>query len=175
MISEVESIAGELRASIRRSRVAGSRRGRAGAWEGELDGATGPDLMLLRSNYDVAHAPFVSHRKFIGRFIIRIKIIARELLVQMFERQSSYNAAAARVLSRLDRKLEQIAQQQERIEHRLDALEARIAPAPQPSGVLVQPAGAGELGVPAAGGVNHRLDALERAVQDSRLDLRQRA
>jgi hypothetical protein len=123
---DLDIITGELRASVRRWRVPGIRSGRGGHADGLLDGGCGPDLMLLLSGYDVARAPFTSHRPFIGRLIIMIKNVARELLVQLFDRQSSYNAAAARVLSRLDRKLDQIARQQERLERRLDALEALV-------------------------------------------------
>src|SRR5579884_1323897 len=122
---DLDIITGELRASIRRWRIPGIRSGRGEQTDGLPDGC-GSDLMLLLSGYDVARAPFTSHRPLIGRLIIMIKNVARELLVQLFDRQSSYNAAAARVLSRLDRKLDQIARQQERLERRLDALEAVI-------------------------------------------------
>jgi hypothetical protein len=143
--TEFDEISGELRASVRRWRIPGSRSGRDSQAEGWLEGACGPDLMLLLSDYDVAHVPFISHRPLIGRLIIMIKNIARELLVQLFDRQSSYNAAAARVLGRLDRKLDQLAQQQERIERRLDALEAIVTP-PSESAVRIAPAADGATG-----------------------------
>ncbi len=124
LTSETQSIAAELRASIRRAHVAHSRGTRLQSVDvaDNLDGSIERDLALLRSNSDVAHAPFRSHRPLTGRFIIFIRNIARELLVQLLERQSACNSAAARALTHLSRKLDQIAQEQESIAQRLDAI-----------------------------------------------------
>lgn len=127
--SEAESIAAELRVSIRRACVARSRGMHAHNDSDSVDGLDGAlehDLALLRSNSDVAHAPFRSHRPLTGRFIIFIRNLARELLVQLLERQSACNSAAARALTHLSRKLDQIAQEQERIAQRLDAIESMV-------------------------------------------------
>ena len=122
--SERERIAAQLRASIRKARVPGTRSARGFAFHD--DGSIEHDLILLRSSYDVAHAPFTSHRPLVGRAIIFIKNIVRELVVQLFERQTSFNGAAARAIDHLNRKLEAMAQEHKRIEQRLDALEASL-------------------------------------------------
>ncbi len=161
-IREAESIAAELRASIRKARVPRSRGTRRRIEQSDamsgLDGLIEHDLTLLRANYDVAHAPFTSHRPVIGRFIIFIKNLARELLVQLLERQSSYNGAAARALNHLSRKLDLIAQEQQRIAQRLDTLESMV---------LAQAPGAGPL--------NERIDAIEKAITEPARGLHERA
>ncbi len=99
---EVEKIAAELRASIRKASI---QRAPATAmleevWmptanpitrarislpanAAELDAAIAHDLALLRLNYDIAGPPFTSHRRVLGRLIIVLKDFARELLVQL--------------------------------------------------------------------------------------------
>ncbi len=126
--SAAHSIAAQLRASIRKARVP-RRRGAAGDLEwpdplDSLDQRAEHDLTLLRANYDIAHAPFTTHRPLTGRFIIALKNLARELLMQLLERQTSYNRATVRVLDRLSRKLDLIAQEQQRIAQRLERLES---------------------------------------------------
>jgi hypothetical protein len=160
--SGAESIAAELRASIRKARVPSSpstrrRIERSDAMSG-LDGSIEHDLTLLRANYDVAHAPFTSHRPVMGRFIIFIKNLARELLVQLLERQSSYNGAVARALNHLSRKLDLVAQEQQRIVQRLDALESMV-----------------RAGAPGAGTLNQRIDAIEKAISEPARGLHERA
>jgi hypothetical protein len=122
----------------------------------ELDGAPDHDLALLRSYYDVAHAPFTSHRPLLGRFIIPFRNIARELLLQLLLRQSSYNATAARALSRLSLKLEAFAHEQERIARRLDALEVAAGAA--------GPAATKHRNGLASNGLHDRIEALEDAL-----------
>ena len=86
---------------------------------------------MLRSTYDMAGAPFTSHRQVLGRLIIFFKNIARELLVQLLARQSAYNGAAVRAITHLKHRLDTLADEQRRIMQRLDALEARFGEGPQ--------------------------------------------
>jgi hypothetical protein len=90
------------------------------------------DLQILRSTYDVAGAPFTSHRRRLGPFIIVIKNFARELLVQLLARQSAYNGAAARSITHLNHRLNLLAQEHARMAQRLAELESRLD-AQQPS------------------------------------------
>jgi len=142
--SEAESIAAELRAAIRQARVAGSP-----ALAGNAANATlaaqaqiEPELQILRSTYDVASAPFTSHRRILGPFIILIKNFTRELLVQLLARQSVYNGAAARAIAHLSQRLNALADENARLAHRIAALEADIESgrtAARPSPQLAHP------------------------------------
>lgn len=128
---EVERIAGELQASIRKARVQrprmiSSARITVPQSAFEPDGAIELELAVLRSSYDIAGAPFTSHRRFLGRFIIFFKNIAREVLLQLLARQSAYNGAAVRAIAHLKQRQDTIAEEQRRIAQRLAALEARI-------------------------------------------------
>jgi hypothetical protein len=174
---EVETIAGELRASIRRWRTSASRLARPAAQNhGVLDSSSEADLILLRSNYDVAHAPFSSHRPLLGRFIMFIKNIVRELLVQLLERQTSYNAAAARLLKHLDRKLDRIVQEQQRLERRLEALETRITSQAVRSAARASTGGVLErLDGLDSRQLSHPIDAAEEALDRAASKLRKQA
>jgi len=177
--SDVESIAAQLRASIRKARVPRSRIVRTrveSAAVGELEGAIEHDLVLMRSNYDIARAPFASHRPVLGRFIILIKNVARELLVQLLDRQSSYNGAAVRAISNLGRKLDLIAQEQERLLQRLTVLEARVAPGPPPAVPRISRAASAAKHLDGfdSGGLNERMDAIEEAIGGPRRGLSDR-
>ncbi len=176
-VSDIDIIAGELRASIRRWRIAGSRTARATVLtDADGEGSIESDLILLRSNYDVARAPFSSHRRRIGRLIILIKNAARELLVQLLDRQTSYNAAAARVLSHLDRKLDAIVQEQRRIERRLEALESRVAEiAPSQTGLAPAHSAIESPDAMDSRRLNRRVDAIEKAIDGAPRGLHQRA
>src|SRR5919109_132090 len=71
------------------------------------DGPIAADLASLRSNYDIYHIHFTSHRKAMGRVVLLTKQILRKLLTPILERQLTYNAANARVASYLCTKLEE--------------------------------------------------------------------
>ena len=168
---EVQRIAGELQASIRKARVARSPISVSGIAisEGafEPDSAIELEIAVLRSTYDMAGAPFTSHRQVLGRFIIFFKNIARELLVQLLARQSAYNGASVRAITHLKHRLDTLADEQRRIAQRLDALEARFADGPQQG--LPQQTRTSKGSEPADGfgaPVNQRLDALERAAAE---------
>src|SRR5579883_632374 len=113
-ISEAERIAAQLRAAIRMTPVARGRARAGSAEPGSMEAdALEADLMTLRSNCEIAHAPFRSHRRFAGRFIICIRNLVREIIAQPLERQDSYNRAGLRALERLTRKLDAIAREQD--------------------------------------------------------------
>lgn len=182
---EVEKIAGQLRASIRKASV--QRAPASAALEdvwmptanpiaharislpanaAELDAAIAHDLALLRLNYDIAGAPFTSHRRVLGRLIIVMKNIARELLVQLLARQSVYNGASTRAITHLKDRLDSLAAEQARIARRLAALESRIgaAPAQPESRPSRPPAGTARAEGLELRRLNARLNALEDAV-----------
>jgi hypothetical protein len=180
-----ESIASELRVSIRRAGIRQTAISMTALEEAEVgaistgptrislpgigaerDGAIAHDLAMLRSTYDIAGAPFTSHRPVLGRFIIPIKNFARELLVQLLARQSLYNGAATRAITHLKDRLDAINAEQVRIARRLAAIESRISAAPQaPEARPGRPPGAGarvdELELRR---LNDRLTALEEAL-----------
>jgi hypothetical protein len=177
-VLDLEQTVAQLRASIRKARVPDGRIApRAADSAGpvsELDGAVEHDLVVLRSNYDVANAPFTSHRPLLGRLIIFFRDIARELLLQLLLRQSSYNAAAARALSRLTLKVDEIVREQDRIARRLNALEAEVAAgAPRAAKPINGGANAtkDQNGFDAEG-LNDRIDAIEEALGQPRRGLR---
>jgi hypothetical protein len=169
---EVERIAGELRASIRKARVSlsPSPTSRVSIPEGafEPDSAIEIELAVLRSTYDMAGAPFTSHRRVLGRFIIFFKNIARELLVQLLARQSAFNGAAVRAITHLKQRLDTLAEEQRRITQRLDALEARFGAGQQQA--LPQQTRTSNGSEPTGGfgsaQLNQRLDALEKAAAE---------
>lgn len=140
-VSAAEAIAAQLRASIRRAHA------RSGieppASEAQPEAQIDFDLQTLRSTYDIAGAPFRSHRRWLGGFIILIKNFARELLVQIFARQSAYNGAAARSITHLNHRLNLLAQENARMVQRLGELEAKLEMAQRPSVASQNPAGPG--------------------------------
>jgi hypothetical protein len=164
---EVQKIAGELQASIRKARVGRSAVPVSGIAipEGlfEPDSAIGLEIAVLRSTYDMAGAPFTSHRQVLGRFIIFFKNIARELLVQLLARQSAYNGAAVRAITHLKHRLDTLADEQRRIAQRLDALEVRFGDGPQQAGTSEGSEPADGFGTK----LNERLDALEKAAAEN--------
>jgi SAM-dependent methyltransferase len=60
-----------------------------------------PDVATLYSSSDICREPFRSHRRFLGKPIIRIKNFAKELLIQILERQVRYNTANTQVVKAL--------------------------------------------------------------------------
>jgi hypothetical protein len=180
-----ESIASELRVSIRKASIqhapvsmaveedgvgvnlaTGRARISLPGFGAEREGAIAHDLAVLRSTYDIAGAPFTSHRRVLGRFIILIKDLARELLVQLLARQSQYNGAAARAITHLNDRLDSINAEQARIARRLAAIESRIGAQPQsPEARPPRPPGAGaHVEALELRRFNDRLTALEDAI-----------
>jgi hypothetical protein len=132
---DVRKIAGELAAAIRKAGVARAgqsrerlaRIGIAGSSAmRDPDGPIEHDLAVMRANYDIASAPFASHRPLLGRLIIVVKNIVREFLVQLLARQSAYNGAATRAITSLKHRLDLLADEQARIAQRIAALESRV-------------------------------------------------
>lgn len=185
--SDVERIAGELRASLRkvqttRADTSPDRIARALCLPA-ASGVSAPErpieheLALLHSNYEIASTPFTSHRRVLGRFIVFIKNIARELMDQVLARQSLYNGAATRAITQLKHRLDQVAEDQSRIAQRVAVLESRIG-AVQPLSVsLATQASSGSSGVDRikSDPLYDRLHALEDALEERPRDARNRA
>ena len=119
----------------------------------------------MRSTYDIAGAPFTSHRKFLGRVIISIKNLARELLLQLLARQSAYNGAAVRVIGHLTHKLGSLEAEHARMAQRLAALEAQAWRRTNLATVAGSPASNGPSSTVgrSPGKLNDRSDAAEKA------------
>lgn len=60
-----------------------------------------PEAGTLYYSSDICRDPFTSHRPVLGKFIIRLKNFAKELLVQILERQVHYNFANAKLVMAL--------------------------------------------------------------------------
>ncbi|HEY2104399.1 MAG TPA: hypothetical protein VGH29_01360 [Candidatus Binataceae bacterium] len=168
--SEVESIAAQLRASIRKAGAPRSHPAPVPVAAAQPETQIDFDLQLLRSTYDVTSAPFTSHRRLLGPFIIAIKNFARELLLQLLVRQSVHNGAAARSITHLNQRLNLLAQEHARMAQRLAELEARLE-AVQPSSAPWQPrSGQGRF----EDGAEPRADAAQDAIEGRRQHPRER-
>src|ERR687888_630942 len=103
---DINEIVEQIREKIRVHQQEFSRLDVAGPLS---DGPTATDLASLQSSYDIY---FTSHRKALGRLVVSAKQVLRKLLTPILERQSTYNAANARVTSYLCKQLERVLQQQ---------------------------------------------------------------
>jgi hypothetical protein len=65
------------------------------------DSQTAEDLGLLQSAHDLRQMRFSSHRRVVGEVIAGVKRILQQLLTPILERQSTYNAANARLVTSL--------------------------------------------------------------------------
>ncbi|HYY15273.1 MAG TPA: methyltransferase domain-containing protein [Gammaproteobacteria bacterium] len=106
---DINEIVEQIREKIRVHQQEFSRLDVAGPLS---DGPTATDLASLQSSYDIYHINFTSHRKALGRLVVSAKQVLRKLLTPILERQSTYNAANARVTSYLCKQLERVLQQQ---------------------------------------------------------------
>jgi SAM-dependent methyltransferase len=95
-----------------RSRTPQQGLSRADAINSLSEAPVNPDLACLRSNYDVYHIHFTSHRKGVGQFVVMAKQVLRKLLTPILERQSAYNMANTRIISSLYKQVNGLLQQQ---------------------------------------------------------------
>ena len=84
------------------------------------------DLACLRSNYDVYHIHFTSHRKGVGQLIVLAKRILRKLLTPILERQLAYNMANTRFVSSLHKQADGLLQQQASIAEQVGELSRAV-------------------------------------------------
>jgi len=117
---DVAKVMGELRAGIRKARTAvvhpkdggisedGGNHRVASIEENSSRDAIAADIASLHQGYDIVRTPFYSNRRTMGRVIIFVKNIARELLIQILARQVNYNGANARVVTHLQREIESL-------------------------------------------------------------------
>src|SRR5258705_13701387 len=80
------------------------------------------DLAYLHSGYNIEHVSFTSHRRIVGPLLVAIKKVLRKLLTPILERQSTYNAASARVTTHIRDRIETLARQQELVSEQLETL-----------------------------------------------------
>jgi hypothetical protein len=91
IMKQVRARAGQERQKLALSNAMAPRR----------DSQTTEDLGLLQSAHDIRQMHFSSHRKVVGEVIARAKRVLQQLLTPILERQSTYNAANARVVTSL--------------------------------------------------------------------------
>jgi 2-polyprenyl-3-methyl-5-hydroxy-6-metoxy-1,4-benzoquinol methylase len=82
---------------------------------------TREDLGFLQSNQDLADLRFSSHRKVVGEVITYAKKLVHQLLTPVLERQSTYNAVNARLMSYVCDRVERM---EGHVASALDALRA---------------------------------------------------
>jgi SAM-dependent methyltransferase len=79
------------------------------------------DLGFLQSSQDISQTHISSHRKIVGDIIVLAKRFLQQLLSQVFERQSAYNAVNARLAASLCERVERM---EEQVASALEALRA---------------------------------------------------
>jgi 2-polyprenyl-3-methyl-5-hydroxy-6-metoxy-1,4-benzoquinol methylase len=90
--------------------------------------AVSPVDLATIARYDILAEPFTSHRGgILGKLIIRIKNFARELLVQILERQVRYNEANAEIARGLSRTTEYLARAQSGLREQLGSSETDLS------------------------------------------------
>jgi len=120
----VEEIMERTRDDLRRVRLFQDGEGGDAPHRPAGDGQVRADLEFLGSGYDVRDISMVSHRRVLGRVVVRVKDALRTLLTPILDRQVVYNAAVARVLARTQ---EQLAALEHRQGERGEASEGRFA------------------------------------------------
>lgn len=90
------------------------------------DESLAAELAILQSDFDIYQAPFVSHRKILGRAVIRARQFVREMILPVLLRQVSYNAANTRLVKRLSDGIESLREQQAHLEERTAGYELAL-------------------------------------------------
>ncbi len=70
------------------------------------------DVAYLQSGSDICHIDFTSHRKVVGRLVVFVKTVLRQLLTPILERQYAFNAATARAATFVWEQVDGMRQQQ---------------------------------------------------------------
>ncbi len=116
---DLDALMAQLRENIRKRRKA------LGAAEYPQDERKGSDLATLHSHYDLARAPFSSHRRLLGGPIIALKKILRRLVVPILEPQVVYNGANTRLITWLTSQTDGFQHSQARLQEEVISLERR--------------------------------------------------
>jgi O-antigen chain-terminating methyltransferase len=132
---DVERVLNELRAEVRKA-SGGSTEPQA--FSPPAENSLAADLTILHSDYNIAAAPFTSHRRFLAKPILYLKRFARELLLQILHRQAVYNGANARVMSRLKDQTETLKAQTDTLKAQIATLNAQIETLVQQNSQLVE-------------------------------------
>jgi 2-polyprenyl-3-methyl-5-hydroxy-6-metoxy-1,4-benzoquinol methylase len=96
------------------------------------------ELAFLQSSYDIYHIDFTSHRKVLGRVVLFLKRVLRQLMTPILERQCAFNAASARVASHLQQQTSQLQQQSAQLQQQSAQLQQQSAQLQQQSAQLQQ-------------------------------------
>src|SRR5262245_45806419 len=97
------------------------------------------ELARLQRDGDLYQLDFTSHRKVLGRLVVFVKNLLRQLLSPIFERQCAFNVAVARALTASWEQMEVMRQQQAEATHALQTEVAEhIATLRQQQAALVQ-------------------------------------
>lgn len=84
------------------------------------------DLAALQRDHDIVHLHVTSHRRWLGKLIVRVKTVLYKLLMPVLARQSAYNTTNARVAASLLAQLTALKQSSPQVQH-IQALEERLA------------------------------------------------
>jgi len=101
IMKQIREQAGRQRQKFAASSAASPRRNRQMA----------EDLGFLQRAQDIAQVHISSHRKVVGDLIVFAKRFLQQLLSQVFERQSAYNAVNARLMASLCERVERMEEQ----------------------------------------------------------------
>jgi SAM-dependent methyltransferase len=85
------------------------------------------DLRNLHALYDILRAPFTFHRRVLGRLLLPLRWMVKELLTPVIARQVSYNAANTRLVDDLKTRLDALQASATLLAHRHRELE-RLVP-----------------------------------------------
>lgn len=122
----VAEILRRIRAGVRQ------RQAEVATLGGQGEGALQP-LLEIKAAEHVAEPHCVSHRPFLGRFIVLARkgffhLFMKWYLRPILEQQNRFNRAASRLLQGLLESHSRLAQRVEALSRRLDALEERLEP-----------------------------------------------
>ncbi len=115
----VQSVLAELRTRARENSAAAAGSAHSNSAPG--DNAPLPDAATLYYGSDICRDPFSSHRPFLGKFIIKARNFAKELLLQILERQVRYNFANAKIVMSLRQSALSLAQSHSEFQNKTHA------------------------------------------------------
>ena len=120
---DVNQLMEQIRASRERGFSAPPRSQTTGSDHG---GQEPPDLAFLQSGYDIYHIEFTSHRKVLGRVVVLLKQVLRQLMTPILERQCAFNLAGARVASHLQGQASHLQDQASQIQQQVSHLQQQV-------------------------------------------------
>jgi hypothetical protein len=84
------------------------------------------DLAFLQSSSDIYNIDFTSHRKVLGRLVVLLKLVLRQLMTPILERQCAFNVAGARVASHLQDRVSHLQDQVSHVQQQVFHLQQQV-------------------------------------------------